>query len=482
MTETGGEDKKSSAGGTANVPSADFNHTNGLLGGAALRRYMPLYALAVLSIAMVWSGPGGLLIPLHVQQIEAAEFFKGADALVDLQWLNNLKTQVNSGSIAATPEQVRLLGLLARFDAARAANLSIIASIGVFITMLAQPIIGVLSDRTRSRWGRRAPWILGGAIGTALCLVAFWFSNSILTLAVMWSLIGITTNAASAPLAATVADRVPPKKLATASSVAGLGLMLGLVLGTMAAGALYGAYGVAAYLPFALSALLFCALFVIGAPDRPSTDLKVEPISIADYLRSFAVALRDHDFRWVWISKVTIMFGYTISSAFSIYMLQSYIQPALSASEAAKTAPLLLLAAMPGTLIAMIVAGRLSDRSARRKPFVIGSSLMFAVSMIVPLVWPALPALYIQTVLAGIALGAFLTVDQALFIDVLPDQRAAGRDLGIGALGGNLGQALGPIIAGAVVSLTGSYRMVWAVALVVVVGAALAIIPVKRVR
>ena len=130
----------------------------------------------------------------------------------------------------------------------------------------------------------------------------------------------------------------------------------------------------------------------------------------------------------------------------------------------------------------MVVAGRWSDRIGRRKPFVIASSLLFALGMAVPLTWPTLPALFVQAVIAGIALGSFLIVDQALIIDVLPDRDAAGRDLGIANLGGNLGQALGPIIAGGVVAATGSYRMIWVSAIALVVLAALAILPVRRAK
>ncbi|MET0449002.1 MAG: hypothetical protein ABW004_11365, partial [Aeromicrobium sp.] len=72
--------------------------------------------------------------------------------------------------------------------------------------------------------------------------------------------------------------------------------------------------------------------------------------------------------------------------------------------------------------------------------------------------------------------------DQALFIDVLPDQRSAGRDLGVANLGSSLGQALGPLLASLVVVITGGYLGIWVVAFVLVGFAAIAIIPVKGVR
>ena len=50
-----------------------------------------------------------------------------------------------------------------------------ILMIGKISDAINDPIIGVLSDKTRSRWGRRLPWILGGIIPFAFCYVLQWF-------------------------------------------------------------------------------------------------------------------------------------------------------------------------------------------------------------------------------------------------------------------------------------------------------------------
>ena len=44
---------------------------------------------------------------------------------------------------------------------------------GPFTGMVVQPLIGVLSDNTKSRFGRRRPYLLAGALITALALWAF---------------------------------------------------------------------------------------------------------------------------------------------------------------------------------------------------------------------------------------------------------------------------------------------------------------------
>ncbi|MDJ0597316.1 MAG: MFS transporter [Crocosphaera sp.] len=49
-----------------------------------------------------------------------------------------------------------------------------ILMIGKISDAINDPIIGVLSDKTHSRWGRRLPWILGGIIPFALCYSLQW--------------------------------------------------------------------------------------------------------------------------------------------------------------------------------------------------------------------------------------------------------------------------------------------------------------------
>jgi MFS family permease len=160
-------------------------------------------------------------------------------------------------------------------------------------------------------------------------------------------------------------------------------------------------------------------------------------------------------------------------------MMQSYIHPALSVAEATALAPKLYLAAAPLSILSTVFVGRLSDWLGRRKPFVIAASLLLALSFLIPIVSPTLPALFIQAAIAGLAYGIYLPVDQALFIDVLPDAKSAGRDLGVAQLGFNLGQAIGPIAAGIVVGMTGGYLGVWVTGVVVVTLATVAILPVR---
>ena len=449
----------------------------------ALRGYMLFYGIASLGIALFLGSVTGILLPLHVQQLEFAHLFSGIDAHLNLQTLNELKTQVDAGLLEPTADQHRLLGLLAQFNSARASSLSLVTSVGMFTTMLIQPVVGMLSDLTRSKWGRRVPWIAAGAVVGAALAALLPASPTIAILVIVWSLAQLVVSIAQGPLLTTVVDRVPKSRIGAASAVTGLIAFLGAIGGSLLAGSLFAAMGLAAYLPIALMLVLTVLSFVLFARDRSSAKLAVEPLRIRTFFDSYVRAFADRDFRWAWIAKVLLYIGFGIVNVYTIYMLQSYVTPALSASQALQIAPLMSFASLPPALIGMVLSGRWSDKIGRRKPFVIVSSVIMALAFLIPLAWPTLAALFVAVAVAGFGMGTFVVVDQALFIELLPDPESTGRDLGVATLGGNLGQAIGPALAGGVVvSAGGNYGAVWPVAFIVALAAGFAIIPIKRVR
>jgi len=275
---------------------------------------------------------------------------------------------------------------------------------------------------------------------------------------------------------------MPENRRGTASALGGFGNFFGGLLGGLAAGALFATIGFDFYFVLAAFVAFAGVMFVIFARDRSSKDLRVDRLNWREFLVGFTIALRSRNYRWVWVARILLTFGYTVSTALSLYMLQSYVRPALSQSEATALAPLLLLTGVPVTIIAVFIAGKLSDKLGKRRVFVIVASVLLAASMIIPIVSPTLPGLFAQAIVGGLAFGIYLPVDQALFIDVLPDQKAAGRDLGVAGLGSNLGQALGPILAGAVVAITGGYVGIWIAAGVLVLLGAVALAPLKGVK
>lgn len=473
-------DHESSPYGSDTLEPSEPGTSAQYLRGRALRRYGLWYTLALVAFTAIWGATASVLLPNQVQLLEMARFFTGADLGVDLQQLTLLRDAIAAGTATATPDQARLLRILGNFDASRAQSLALVSSIGVAGTMIVQPLIGVFSDRTRSRLGRRAPWILIGTLVGASFLVGVRFAPTVAVLVVLWTIAQVTLNAALSPLSASLADRIPENRRGTISGLGGLGNFVGGILGSVAVGVAFAMAGLNTYFLFAGLVLLAVVLFVLRVPDRSSKDLVVEKLEWKTFLLGFTYALRSRDYRWVWIARILLTFGYGVSGALGFYMLQSYVKPVLSQAEATTLVPLLALAGLPSTVLAIVIAGALSDRLKRRKSFVLVASILMAASMAIPLISPSVPGLFIQAIVAGFAFGIYSPVDQALFIDVLPDAKAAGRDLGVAGLATNAGQALGPALAGSVVAITGGYAFVWVAALVLVGLAAVAILPVRR--
>lgn len=45
-----------------------------------------------------------------------------------------------------------------------------------------QPVVGVLADNSRSKWGRRRPFMIGGALIVAVCLLVLGWTGEIVRL------------------------------------------------------------------------------------------------------------------------------------------------------------------------------------------------------------------------------------------------------------------------------------------------------------
>src|SRR5260370_15079273 len=109
---------------------------------------------------------------------------------------------------------------------------SLTLTMGAVVAVLTCPIVGMLSDRTTSRWGRRRPWYIAGGVLTALDLLLMGKAPSVLLIAAGYVVLQVTYNMLQTALSAIVPDQVPIRQRATISALsAGLGATLGPVFG-----------------------------------------------------------------------------------------------------------------------------------------------------------------------------------------------------------------------------------------------------------
>lgn len=109
----------------------------------------------------------------------------------------------------------------------KASIIALLSGSAMVFATLANIIIGGLSDLTRSRWGRRTPWLIVGSIGCFVMLLVFNAVQTVPLLVVSWCLYQIFLNALVAPIVAAIADRVAPKHRGLISSIYAFGYVIG---------------------------------------------------------------------------------------------------------------------------------------------------------------------------------------------------------------------------------------------------------------
>lgn len=105
--------------------------------------------------------------------------------------------------------------------------------------LIVQPLIGYYSDRTRSQWGRRKPYLLVGGLLSALSLFLFPHFALLTSIlppllfgALLMVLMDSSFNTAMHPLRALIADQVPRRQQGTAFAIQTFLIGIGAIVGS----------------------------------------------------------------------------------------------------------------------------------------------------------------------------------------------------------------------------------------------------------
>lgn len=331
---------------------------------------------------------------------------------------------------------------------------------------------GLLSDRTRSRLGRRSPWLLGSALLAAVALTAAGLTSDLVLIGACYAVFQLGVGTWVAALSALIPDHVPAGSVGRASAFAGFGFLLGQTAGGVVAGALVTtpARGLIA-VPWLL--VLVAVVLALAVPGRDNRD---EPRRIAR--RDLALPA-SRDFWLAFTGRFLFILAILMITTFQLYLLTDYL--GLSTAEAGRIVGLATLLVGVLSAASVIVAGVLADRLGRLKPVVGGAPVLLALGLVPLLVAPGLGTELVFFGIVGLTLGAYLAVDQALMVAVLPDPGTAARDLGVLSIGSTLPGVVAPIAGGLLAGAAG-YLAIFVVALVLAVAAAAVVLGIRSVR
>ncbi|HJE45891.1 MFS transporter [Levilactobacillus namurensis] len=357
--------------------------------------------------------------------------------------------------------------------------IALMSTCAMIVSTIANIVEGALSDRTRSRWGRRTPWIVLGSVGTAICILFWGKSVTAWQVILSDSIYMIFLNMIVAPLIAVIADRTSPKYRGTISSVYALGSAAGQY-GGQAFASLFLPVPYTGFIVMAVLTLFSGPLAAIILREKSTKDMPVEKVTIKNFSQNFAFPTKGAmDFYLALFGKLAIQTASFAISGYQLYILTDYIK--LHGGKLQSYVTLISMILMVTAIVLCIFAGPLSDKIGKRKVPVIFAGGLIAVGSLVPMFSTKPWVMLAYAAIVGIGMGMYNSVDQALNIEVLPDPKTAAKDLGLLNMANNGGQVFGPIFSAAIIGIVG-YRGIFPLACAMAVIGSVLIIFIKKVK
>jgi MFS family permease len=358
------------------------------------------------------------------------------------------------------------------------AVLALVTGVGATVSMVLNPLWGAFSDRTVSRFGRRLPWVLGGAASGAVAMLLLARTDSVPAMVLAWALAQAGLNAMLAAITAVVPDQVPSRERGVVGGVLAIAQTVGVVAGSGIAAAT-GSIA-AGYLTLAAVLVVTTVPYALDARDIPlPRDLR-PTLRWRAFLRGFWISPRQHpDYGWAWITRFLMNLGNALLVLYLLY----YLTDAVDLTDHEAENAVFVLTAVYGvcTVVTAYLGGRWSDRLGRRKVFVIWSGVITAAALQLFALVPTMPAAFVGAVVLGIGFGAYTAVDFALITQVLPAAVDRAKDLGVINIANTLPQVLAPVIAAGVIGAGLGYRGLYTLAALVSVLGSILVVRIRSV-
>lgn len=372
-------------------------------------------------------------------------------------------------------------------------TLGILGFIGLLVAMAVQPIIGVFSDRARTKLGRRLPFFIGGAFLIALSLFLLAAAPALWVLLIGVILIQFSSNILQGPWQALIPDLVPESQHGTASSLKATmdiiatvvaGLVAGILLGTLGQ-KLWGANAVfvAAAAPVVVFILFIILTGVWAREPADATNAVIASRSVGQALRNaFYVNFKETPvFGWWFANRILFWGAFIAINSFLINYLVDVIRMDQAGAQGFYGQIKVILG---GALVVLaLLAGWLSDRFGRKPVMLIAGLVAFAGTVMLLFVREK-PLIIVAGAIIGMAIGAFLSANWALATDIVPRQEAA-RYLGIANIATCIGSGGARLLGGVLIdpinralgSNSSGYLLLFTLAAVCFLVSALVIIP-----
>lgn len=340
--------------------------------------------------------------------------------------------------------------------------LGAIALVGLVVAALSQLLMGALSDRTNSRWGKRVPYIVAGNLGLIAVTPLLGIADSFIFLLIVIALIQLFIHVSQGPANALLTDHIPAHRRGAGAGALNLSRVVGggfttVIVMLLMSRSVTGEGPSAWYwasIGLVMTILVVTMLWTMGSlrprhgRTEPPDPNEVRPESIArpesiegrspvndpytvnrDRMASGSLAA-SHDmkgFYWFLIAMAMIVGALTAMQIFALF----FIRDKVGLDNPAAGAAALTLTIGLGAAIAVYPAGAVSDRFGRMR-VLYGASIVIAIAAGVLLFISSIVPLVIIGLFIGIGAAMFLSGGWALITELVP-RHEAGRSLGLTA-------------------------------------------------
>ena len=301
--------------------------------------------------------------------------------------------------------------------------LGVLSFVGLMIAVIVQPVVGGLSDRARTRWGRRAPFIMVGTVASLPLIVAVGVAPSYVLLFVFICALQLTSNSAQGPYQGVIRDLIPQQRRGAASGMKTLVEVAGALIITGVIGVLMGRYedtdnflwvwGATGLLAATIvPGAIVTSTTVARATPRPTEERREEPAD--DSTKAHP------DYKWFLGSRFLIATAAASMGTFALFFLEDSVGLENPAQELWKLLPVMGAAVLLVAYPAGVVADRLG-----RKPVMMAAGILGAIGAVLLLVVDGLAGVMVVAGVAGVAVGMFLGANWAMATDLVSTKRTA---------------------------------------------------------
>ncbi|MDN6968892.1 MFS transporter [Oenococcus sp. UCMA 17063] len=341
-------------------------------------------------------------------------------------------------------------------------DFGIISGIGALFAMAGGPIGGILSDRTKLKFGRRRTWIAIGIIVGSISVFTIGLTSSVLLMGILWCLAQLFFNFSIAAFSALLPEQVDEGKRGSISGFMGLLIPFGPVIG-MGVVSLMGAATLwIKFLVISLIGIITMFISIILLIDDNIIPSKRKQVIIKKGMQISKIYPSPRKYpiyTWGLLTK----FFQSLCTAAIVYNSVMLVERFHYSSEQTATKTTLLSVTMMLFMaISAIGGGIISDKIRKQKPFVIASAIICGVALGIIAFAPTFTFVLLGMACIGFGSGMYSAVDQALMSRILPVKEDYAKDLGVVNAFGSSTQSIVPLIAPSLISL-GSWPMLYGV-------------------